>query len=652
MKRTLLQLGFVVLGTAALVACSSSNNLSDPSSKTGETVTSCTGQANCVTGQFIDEVVSNLDYSCESVRSVTGSDGTFTCVEGSKVTFFLGHPTTARRLILGEMTMPKKVVNQDSSGAVNSRGVVVRISPMDIVVSGSMNSPQVQNLVRFLKAVDSDGSATSVDKVWDDADYNASLPNNKIVVGDNIRLLVTKLSTDIQASEFNVNNDFSAAITAFLTEVGKNGFGAAKGTLNSPVSSFVPSQATAIGQFDTFLRTTTVGVYYGAASSCILGRDLSIFNRVAYDLGMCSEGTGAKKNAADMLLLVDRSGYGVGVGLTYTFKVAANASGRLLATPEEHYFDTNSTARPIDYISRALTLRTSEVAGKGADDFVFDWRGNFRSEIIASTDDDYKAFFGSAPTNASDLGVWTMTVGTAAPRGTGKFHFNNIKPASANLDDATFKYDGTGAEALFQQKFPNGQVVPRSLRLQFKVHTANTCSDDTTNPAAYYCTDYANVPISILPSGNIVTNLNADSGDCNRFASEATLLDSASTPQQEYRIGFIGSVRENNTLSMNLLFPRSPAIQAAVGKDLAGVTAGVFISVSVPAANNTRQSVDGNVLLPVLGTNRFKIAAADARYWMNYLVVYQNSTTPDEKSSNTADSGLLLVDPIECVSPS
>ena len=74
---------------ALITACGeATNNLTNPVVNEGETTTTCQDKDYCVVGQFIDEPVVGLNYTCNLVEGITDADGVFVCPNNSVANFF------------------------------------------------------------------------------------------------------------------------------------------------------------------------------------------------------------------------------------------------------------------------------------------------------------------------------------------------------------------------------------------------------------------------------------------------------------------------------------------------------------------------------------------------------------------------------------
>jgi len=95
------------------------------------------GSSATAGGVFKDSNTSGLHYVSGSQSGTTGPDGSFTYEVGQPVTFSIGGVTI---------------------GTVVGQSV---ITPVDLVSGANSNSVQVQNIVRFLLMLDSDGDPTN-----------------------------------------------------------------------------------------------------------------------------------------------------------------------------------------------------------------------------------------------------------------------------------------------------------------------------------------------------------------------------------------------------------------------------------------------------------------------------------------------------------
>jgi len=132
-----------------------------------------------VTGQFKDANVAGLSFSSGDEQGITDETASFTCEENTDVSFSVGAVTI---------------------GAARCDTV---ITPLDLFVGSTLDTPEVLNVVRFLMLLDVDGD-----------------PGNGIVIADNIR----NLAADWSAVDFSASN-FEAEIANIvdaLTNAGQS----------------------------------------------------------------------------------------------------------------------------------------------------------------------------------------------------------------------------------------------------------------------------------------------------------------------------------------------------------------------------------------------------------------------------------------------
>lgn len=92
-------------------------------------------QEEIYSGQFLDSAVANLDYKSSTRSGTTDTKGLFSYQNGESVTFSVG------KVILGE-TAAQKIV-----------------TPVNLVSDSDTSTPEVQNITRFLLALDQDNDS-------------------------------------------------------------------------------------------------------------------------------------------------------------------------------------------------------------------------------------------------------------------------------------------------------------------------------------------------------------------------------------------------------------------------------------------------------------------------------------------------------------
>lgn len=120
-----------------------------------------------VTGQFVDDVVQGMSYSCGTSEDSTNSQGRFTCRSGTDVTFYLGDIPIATVAAQNGTTTPYTLFPNDTQAVIN--------------------------LARLLQSLDGDGN-----------------PDNGVIVLDLDLIALLPLSIDFSSQSFEV--DIEAAL--------------------------------------------------------------------------------------------------------------------------------------------------------------------------------------------------------------------------------------------------------------------------------------------------------------------------------------------------------------------------------------------------------------------------------------------------------
>lgn len=125
------------------------------------------GGAVTASGIFKDSNVSGMGYSSGGQSGLTGADGGFTYEVGQPVTFSVGGVTI---------------------GSAAGQSV---ITPVDLVAGGDTSTPEVQNIVRFLLMLDTDGdpannisispAVQTIADTWAQVDFSAADLNAELV---------------------------------------------------------------------------------------------------------------------------------------------------------------------------------------------------------------------------------------------------------------------------------------------------------------------------------------------------------------------------------------------------------------------------------------------------------------------------------------
>ena len=216
------------------------NNLADPVAEQINTITTCDGEEDlCTSGQFIDEPVVGLNYSCNQVQDITDKDGIFTCPNNSVVTFYLQAEKGKNRITLG-LYQIKAVGNisglrQNTLLQVTPKDLVTGISAQDNTGLNVASDTQVANILRLLQVMDSDGT-TDTDVL------------NRIVISDTDKSHIDLLKSDFGVNLFADSASFQKILEPLLVEIAKKG-------------RTLPSIEAATARFNRTLPILQSGVY-------------------------------------------------------------------------------------------------------------------------------------------------------------------------------------------------------------------------------------------------------------------------------------------------------------------------------------------------------------------------------------------------------
>jgi hypothetical protein len=198
---------FILIGFSCLwlAACGGGGS-------SGGSTSSGAAGVTVATGIFKDSNTSGLHYKSGSQEGDTGADGSFSYEVGKPVIFSLG-PIT-----LGTIASGKSIV-----------------TPIDLVTNGASTDSAVQNLVRFLMMLDSDGVASN---------------------GIQISAGVKASAATWPAINFNLDEaTFATAVNPIRTSINN---------LDFPFDHLLKSSATAQSHLEASLRCARSGGYKGA----------------------------------------------------------------------------------------------------------------------------------------------------------------------------------------------------------------------------------------------------------------------------------------------------------------------------------------------------------------------------------------------------
>ena len=221
------------------------------------------GGTDIATGQFKDSNVKGLSYVSGEQSGITDTNGYFTYEVGNTITFSIGGVT------LGT-TIGKSV-----------------ITPLDLVVSGTLNNTAVQNIARFLMMLDKNNDATDGIEISTAVQAAAtSWSNIDFTTADLTTALANIMSSiDTEDSRTSVLPDASTASTHLESTLKCVYSGIYKGTFSGDDNGF-------LGVLVNALDTSIVGSGYSNLDGSFINDGLTI--TYAQDVtfgGTTTEGT-------------------------------------------------------------------------------------------------------------------------------------------------------------------------------------------------------------------------------------------------------------------------------------------------------------------------------------------------------------------------
>ena len=386
MKLTCRLLALPVLISLLMACGEGSNTLVDPKITEAETTTTCQDTDLCISGQFVDEVVVGLNYTCNLVEGITDDDGVFTCPNNSVATFFLKSATGQRKIIIGKY----RVRTLGSVSANNLIKINLVVTPDDLLTSvdttTSSTPVQLPNVLRLLQALDSDG-------------YSSNNTINRIVIDPKDKKAIDELSSDVVVTDFSKTAEaFDLLLKPmFDTIVGKS------------ISSI--SSAQALARYQASLPAIHGGVYEIVPNIAgVINSDASqTFN------GMFGRWTNSDLHSmVSMFFLVDREGKTIGNALewqnTFTDTQLNNdlIINRLLFGVTPSYLDFSSTDMGFDSRGKVKSnFILNSATGK-----VKITQGTVLKGSIAGSERFYRNTYGLTDTEVFDstkLGLWQRT---------------------------------------------------------------------------------------------------------------------------------------------------------------------------------------------------------------------------------------------------
>lgn len=533
-NNTLVKRVFTVsLLAAGLAACSGASNTinssaggTDPSTRT-----TCNNELNCIQIEFVDDPVINLNYSCGSVVNVTDERGVAVCPSNSRVEFYLQSTKSLRRVVLGN------VLVQPAGQSI------LRITPLDLVTNradvtqlSSPNAVTAINIARFLQALrERDAAGVELEP------FIATAPVNRIRVTDQLKDQLDVLTEDVLAITFG-SDQFATKLLPFLEATNR--------TLISP------EQAQA--RLLTTLKVIKTGVYFGTPAITLPSQlggtpalDGLTGNTQINDLRLGIEGEAAPDNQSSnsgllrstMALygLVDRDGAHVGQAMQWTGR--ASTSEGIYNLYRQNSFDKLRPANTLggfdpitDQVNGQWQWRSVSTPEKIVD---FNEGRLLRNYSMVGSRKLYENFTTDKNEPAAGIiGRWIQrAVAIPKPDGTVE-NLPEIKGTATISKVASVNsfFDRTVWRTPDTIQVGQRSIFPLHATLRFRYGTVQEgCPQGG-------CTDLPDLSVTILESGNIISDFAAGSdplgaaGNC-AAVNPVTLKDAEGV--QEYRVGTV-----------------------------------------------------------------------------------------------------------------
>lgn len=603
MKRLLWMVSLLgILASLLLASCGGpSNNLSGSSgsgNSGGTIVSSCQAIPNndkiCVQGRFVDDVVANLNYSCDIVRSTTDSGGTFTCPEGSTVSFYLVNDGGTSRVDLGSVKVavtnnvsdPSNVSNNTSQLSIPGYLVVTpRTLAGDDSSEGYSNT--ARNISRLLYLMGNDLPATAPRSATDKQDHsNASWFDNKPIASHVITITaadknkISALGASMGATDFAlIESDFNARVAPLVSQMSI----VAPWSSGSPQTyqRTLPTWLDVTPRMDSMLHATRAGLYMSPS-----GFFSGLTNAFAGVYG----DDGSMQFFGFPLFISDRGGHVFGMmEASYVScggVCTSSGTNSFLSAPQLLNFEGSNT--PFKIISHSGQFNvTVDLPQKPVS---FD-KGRFFRDYVVGSSAGYQTVYkvDSSMVPVQDLGHLSMS---------GNASFNGYYTLTRSV---------VAAPTL------NPSIWPQ---LTFPLYLNMTFLDSTASPGQ----SQGNINVAILSDGNIVTS----DGQCTAIPDNYLSTMQDANGQSIYPVGVVNNVFEIGTnvyLSPTLLFPTTLPANVAGSPSVVGINMGVGISSPL----RLRVGTD-------LGSGVITSTASLARFYGN-TVDKNNNPLPDDSTN-------------------
>lgn len=613
----------VLIGAGFLLAsCGESNNLNNPG--TSGPVTRCSELANttCVSGRFIADAVTNLNYECgddsAKISGVTDIDGSFSCPLNKTVTFSLVNPDTTiaatlkHKIVLGStlVKMPAELGQSAGNQFVNE---FFYVTPTTISSGSTTTANNITRLLQGIRVPDG--------RVVQDA-------ARRVVIDDldKKQLKSPYLTADILAADFAVTANLQTKLGPWLAQIGKtletpaNATATLGKSLYGTVSGiyFVPGYLVNVGTATACSNTvSTSGLYYGGlcglnASNYFLGATWGMVDRRGriVGFGVYSEGSIAPPVATPAISQAEWDACKLLVQVGDPAGTSSSTIG-CQGTPKKQ-----PDRLPLAIQDPSTTVFWPTWSADGRWDFGYSLlsnsdvdlartlllNGTVDRDAIAGSDFLYSNYYNGETRGTNTLGVWSM--GSTYLQTQTRFSMQRARTISPTLDPS-FWCVSTDTDCARAATFP------MNVALTFysdRKADGSACASATD----VSCKLPNELHITILRDGNIVSNLH---GACGVYTDENALVSAGG---QDFPVGVVAQaygIETRSYASVMLTVPYRNEFPGLKGIQIGTTTAS---AVTLPA----RLRID---------------AAAAASTKLNMYSEYSKSTSDGSLTALSAD---------------
>lgn len=492
---------------ALITACGeATNNLTNPVVNEGETTTTCQDKDYCVVGQFIDEPVVGLNYTCNLVEGITDADGVFVCPNNSVANFFLKSATGSRKIHIGKYRV--RALGGLEGNLIETNLIV---TPQDLVVSTedkkAISSAQVSNILRLLQALDSDG-------------HSASKVTNRIVIDSKDKKAIDELARDISLPDFEEQKTLDDLLKPMFDKI--------------PDKSLVAiTAAQAMARFQESLPVIHAGVYEVTPTLIsALNNDGSFSHG-----GMLGKWTGSDLHSMiSMFFVVDRDGKTIGNALEWQKSLTSSQLNNNLLL-DEFLIKTTPTLLNFNTVDTGFDSK-----GQVKPNFVLNsqtgtiklTQGTLSKGVIAGGERFYRNSYGltsSVPIDETHFGKWQRIGTDNAVQLNGAFNMQNYRAVNAYLDGSIWQ---TKDNIVVGEK----PIFP----LHFKITLSDGDRTTACGGASGLGCLVGEMGVTILENGNIITDRDNDCSDIDATTLQDQGDDINNAVMQEHRLGMVTTV--------------------------------------------------------------------------------------------------------------